>query len=505
MSMHIRLPNITGKTAEEQAQQMKSYLTQLAGELNWALGNLQSAESAGYEPYRSSNQGASADNPQQKAEDVLKNFNDIKGLIIKSADIVNAYYEEINTRLEGLYVAQSEYGTFVEQTTAIITENSQNTTTNYTNIQLLTGRTDKAEEEIETNRQTIQSTREDLEGIIDQTEKALQESISTTDEKLTKAIDDTAKSLNSTITNTDTALRGVIDQTEQSLQKAIDDQDTELRKVISQVDTDLQQVVTATEARLAGAVNETQAGLEQAIAAAKDDMINNLGDAEQNMANNISSVESALNKSISDTRTALEDSISDTETNLTNSINGTKDVLDGNIESTKDTLDQSIKDAKDDLQKDINTAKSDLSDSISDAESSLNKSINDTKDALLKDIADAEERLKDLIDSSNAILIEVQAHTRSGLLYYDDSGIPIYGFEVGQRNLVNGQEVFNQYARFTANKLSFYDNNGDEVAYISDKKLFIKNAEIRESLKQGGFEDTVMADKSIVTKWIGGG
>ena len=40
MSGNIRLPNITGRTTEEQLQQMKSYLIQAAGELNWALDNI---------------------------------------------------------------------------------------------------------------------------------------------------------------------------------------------------------------------------------------------------------------------------------------------------------------------------------------------------------------------------------------------------------------------------------------------------------------------------------
>ena len=65
-------------------------------------------------------------------------------------------------------------------------------------------------------------------------------------------------------------------------------------------------------------------------------------------------------------------------------------------------------------------------------------------------------------------------------------------------------EVFNKYARFISEKLSFYDSNGTEVAYISDKKLFIKMAEITVSLKIGGLMDLVMANGDVVTKWVGG-
>lgn len=101
-------------------------------------------------------------------------------------------------------------------------------------------------------------------------------------------------------------------------------------------------------------------------------------------------------------------------------------------------------------------------------------------------------------------LIDVTAYIKSGFLYEDDDGTPIYGVEVGQTTEKNGEKVFNRYARFIANKLSFYDSNGYEAAYISDKKLFIDNVEINISFTMGGFVDTVQPDKSIVTKWIGG-
>lgn len=102
-------------------------------------------------------------------------------------------------------------------------------------------------------------------------------------------------------------------------------------------------------------------------------------------------------------------------------------------------------------------------------------------------------------------LIDVNAHIKSGLLYYDDSGAPVYGLEVGQRTEVDGEEVFNKYARFTANKLSFYDVNDNEVAYISDYKLYITHVEIKGSLQEGGYKDIIdPATGGIVTKWVGG-
>ena len=109
------------------------------------------------------------------------------------------------------------------------------------------------------------------------------------------------------------------------------------------------------------------------------------------------------------------------------------------------------------------------------------------------------------IDSLEHSLIEVSANIKSGLLYYDESGVPVYGVEVGQRTEIDGVETFDKFARFTSDRLSFYDQNDNEVAYISDRKLFINHVEIKNTFRMGGFMDTVQSDGSIVTKWVGTG
>lgn len=245
MSINIRLPNITEPTADGKLRQIQSYLYQTVEQLNWALNALEAGTSGATAVQTKGTGGGSSGDARQ---DAATSFNELKSLIIKSADIVNAYYEKINARLTGEYVAQSDYGTFVE-----LTENTLNATT------------------------------------------------------------------------TD----------------------------IEQLYTNLQQIITD-------------------------------------------------------------------------------------------------------------------------------------------------------IDSVEHTLIEVNAHIKSGLLYYDEDGVPVYGLEIGQRNEIDGEEVFNQYARFTADKLSFYDSNGMEVAYISDNKLYIAHIEITGSLSQGGFVDTVQPDLSVVTRWVGG-
>lgn len=93
----------------------------------------------------------------------------------------------------------------------------------------------------------------------------------------------------------------------------------------------------------------------------------------------------------------------------------------------------------------------------------------------------------------------------SGILYYDDDANAVVGIEIGQRSVdTNGNTIFHQFARFTANRLSFYDSNGNEVAYISDRRLYIPEAIIGSQLTMGHFVDIVQPNGSIITKYVRG-
>lgn len=103
-----RYPNITGDTDTKQLQQLKSYLYQLVEQMNNAANQTQTQTG--------SVNFTVATAPAEKKTDPLESFAAIKGLIIKSADIVNAYCEKIEKKLSGVYVAQSEFGDYVRKT-----------------------------------------------------------------------------------------------------------------------------------------------------------------------------------------------------------------------------------------------------------------------------------------------------------------------------------------------------------------------------------------------------
>lgn len=292
-AIDIRLPNINGTTEKEQLTQIKSYLFQLAEQLQWALKNADtSSNNVVVTPVAKSlvSSVPTASSPEAT-------FSSIKALIIKSADIISAYYDEINKRLVGRYEALSDFGAFREVVTQDITQSATRIDNAFTNMQ-----------SIESYTQELSTSVEEVKSGVDTNVKAL------TDD-------------------------------------------------INQLDTELSE------------------------------------------------------------------------------------------------------------------AKSNLSTEIADIEGE--------------------------ITTLNFALAEVNANIRQGLLYVDDNGLPVYGLEIGQTNTIDGEKVFDKFARFTSDRLSFYDQNGSEVAYISDFKLYIINAEVTGTLKLGGY--LVDTTNGLTFKWVGRG
>lgn len=111
---------------------------------------------------------------------------------------------------------------------------------------------------------------------------------------------------------------------------------------------------------------------------------------------------------------------------------------------------------------------------------------------------------------------EYQIHTegfiRQGFIDTDSEGVPILGIAIGQ-NLTStevtiGGEKYQQFddaqscAFYTADRVSFRIN-GQEVAYISNRKLYIGDAEINNSMTFGG-KWLVTHGTGFTIRWIGG-
>lgn len=129
----FRKPNITAPTTEGQLSQIKQYLYQFTDKLNYALNDIDGKINTSNNSISIDEKNAAGGNmSNDKAQST---FLAVKDLIIKSADIVNAYYEMIEKRLSGEYVAVSDFGTYKETTDNALQITSENTMQNYNSIQ----------------------------------------------------------------------------------------------------------------------------------------------------------------------------------------------------------------------------------------------------------------------------------------------------------------------------------------------------------------------------------
>ena len=112
MGIDLRLPNITASTTEGQIAQVRSYLTQLTEQLNFAFNSISNGETMS--SYKASQVEASGASKEEQAKNT---FSELKSLIIKSADIVEAYYKAFDLKMasEGKYMAVSDFGTYYEE------------------------------------------------------------------------------------------------------------------------------------------------------------------------------------------------------------------------------------------------------------------------------------------------------------------------------------------------------------------------------------------------------
>ena len=441
MAVDIRLPHITGHTEKEQLKQISNYLFQLAEQLQWALNNADTSSHTVIikeQPKVVSSSSSTASNARMLQDDALTTFAALKPLIIKSAEIVEAYYEEINKRLEGLYVAQSDFGTFVEQTSQEIEQTSTSTTQKFENMQVIIT-------DIDNNVGSIESS---IHGIVEDLSYTQNDII-----KLSVNIED-------------------IDGYVASIEGEIGELDTKLEAVEGNVGT-LDNNLKVVE----GSVTNLDTGLKT-VESNVSAIDSNVKTVEENVG--------VLDNSLK----TVEGNVGQLETNLQDAESGIYSNLD-NLSKGVGQLDTDLQGVKSEVDSHVKLITEDIND--------LDNKVNDTKTNI-----DAElQALKKELESLNYTVVAVTANIKSGVLYYDENQIPVYGLEVGQKNVINGVEVFNKFARFTAGRLTFYDQNGSEVAYISDYKLYISHAEVTGTLKLGGY--LVDTTNGLTFKWVGRG
>ena len=110
----IRLPNISASAdMQTQMAQMRSYMYQMVEQLNWALSAMDGGAQAQEQQLPGQTTVPASDN--KKEDDTNQRMANLRDLIIKSADVVRQEMDRLATELKGSYVAQSEFGDYLER------------------------------------------------------------------------------------------------------------------------------------------------------------------------------------------------------------------------------------------------------------------------------------------------------------------------------------------------------------------------------------------------------
>ena len=486
--INLQLPNIKGINEREQLKEMQSYLYQLVEQLQFALNTVEGYQSEST-PAKSqmpvriiqTGGGVATMSLNRGLSEDQATFQAIKPLIIQSADIVNAYYEEINRRLESVYVAQSDFGTFAEKTSQEIEETSTDTTQRFENIQVvitdLDSKTISLENTLLSISEEFSYTQRDIVDInsnitvIGSDVENLSGSVSVLDGEI-KTVEETVGAIDSELKEVEGNV-GTLDTNLKAVESSIGTLDTEVKNVktgvqnvtqeVSKVDTELQGVKTEVQT-----VTEEVGKVDTELQGVKTD-VQGVATEVQGVATEVEGVKSSVGSNlqvIAEDIDKVESDLEGFKENTDTNIQGLNEGL-GAVGNNLDSVDTELQGFKEDTSKDI-------------------------------------EDIKSEIENIKYIIVDVNAYIKSGLLYNDANGLPVYGLEIGQRNTVNDVEIFNKFARFTSDRLSFYDQNDIEVAYISDKKLYISDVEVLRSFKIGGIKTIVLANGDVVKKWVGG-
>lgn len=112
--------------AGDSTQQLRSYLYQLTEQLNYCLGHLEAENLT-----QDARQTLAAEAGAELAPALDRRYEQVKSIIIKTADSVQAAYDRLTAELSGTYVAKSEFGEYREDANARIEATAKGITQQY--------------------------------------------------------------------------------------------------------------------------------------------------------------------------------------------------------------------------------------------------------------------------------------------------------------------------------------------------------------------------------------
>lgn len=181
------------------------------------------------------------------------------------------------------------------------------------------------------------------------------------------------------------------------------------------------------------------------------------------------------------------------------------DTLKSLVVKTADTVQSSIDEIEARLQSDY-VAQSEFG----QYKEQMNATIRATADGIIQEYGyDSRlDALREGMVGFQSFQTSTNQYIKTGLLYFDDDGVPRYGVAVGEKLSTveeDGHEVLTRQdimATFTADRLTFWQG-GAALAWIQSSELYINQCRIEQQLILGGLKAVVDSGGAISWVWIG--
>jgi hypothetical protein len=166
------------------------------------------------------------------------------------------------------------------------------------------------------------------------------------------------------------------------------------------------------------------------------------------------------------------------------------------------------------IQTELNKSYTAISSEWGTYQQNIQQSITATAEGIVQQFALDEgiETMQEAVAGFSEYKIHTEGFIKSGFIDRDENQVPILGIAIGQglnavKVTIDGNEHWQidstqSCAFYTAEKVSFRVN-GQEVAYISNSKLYITNVEITGSIVLSGKWKIETTNGFLIT-WMGG-
>ena len=211
----------------------------------------------------------------------------------------------------------------------------------------------------------------------------------------------------------------------------------------------------------------------------------------------LDSVDSVVSQAAEDTAKAAEGTVSETAKSLKSLIIKTAGVIRQEMDTWTQTLEGTYL-----AISDFGTYREEVSQEITATATEIVNAFN-----YESTLAARVEELEAENSVLNSYKVQTEQYTKTGLLYFDELDVPVYGYAVGEvltRVIVNGEETVRRedlMATWSAGRLNFWQG-GSIVAYYANNKMYVTDGEFLNSLQIGDWMFTTY-NGNLDIDWAG--